>query len=214
MLYNLAITINQQGTRDGWLREVAEWLQGHEKVMRMIASEETGQTNTRHLQITAETTVGAQQLRLDIHKRFMELRGEKSVRGQKMSCALIRTTWERSVAYCLKDDGTRYLKNVSEEELLSWRDEGLSQAKIQKKDQPSWLEQLRRECESAHALWDEDIGIVIVRAYMKKGKTIPDPFQLARLIKTLEIQLAGNTQEAKIKELVSQAIKIKDRIIE
>lgn len=186
MIYQIAITINQQGSREGWLGEVAEWLQGHERVTRMIASEETGETGTRHLQVTAETCVGPQSIRLDIHKRFMELRGEKSARGQKMSCATIRTTWERSVAYCLKDDGRRYLKNVTEEELLTWRDEGHSQAKKVKKDQPAWVETLRRECEKSHARWEDDVGGVIVRRYLESKKVIPDLFQLARLIQTVK----------------------------
>jgi hypothetical protein len=211
MIHQLAITIIQQGTRDGWLREVAEWLQGHEKVLRMVAAEEVGADIGRHLQGTIEATVGDQQMRLLIHERFMELRGEKHQKGKKMSCAPVKTSWERSVAYCLKESGAKYVKNVPDEELERCRVEGEAQAKKVKKDQPSWIEQIRRECEAKRVRWEDDIGDVIVRLYMQKKRVIPDGHQLARLIQTMEIMLAKETQDDKIRDLVKQALQIKNK---
>lgn len=212
MIYRLAITVNQQGTSEGWLGTVAEWLQASERITKLVAAEEIGDTGTRHLQMTAETTVGAQQMRKDIHKRFMELRAEKNRRGQKMSVAEIRTTWERNVAYCLKDDGKRYTKGVSEEDIEKWLSEGAEQSVKKRKDKPCWIEQLKRQCESAKARDAEDIGEIIIKTYLALKKTVPDKFALNRLIMTVEMMLGSDVkQDRMIKELVRNAIELNNR---
>lgn len=215
MLHRLAITINQQGVRMGWLREVAEWLQACENVIRMVAVEEIGETGTRHLQISAECNVQEGAIRNRIHDRWMELRGEKNKKGQKMSCTKMRKSWQRNIAYCCKDDGTRYLKGISEEELERWIEEGREDAKIKKQDKKCWNQQLVDACATAHAITEEDIGRTIINEYLKIKKTIPDKFQLARQIQTVELlKTEGHwTQDDLIRQIVDQACQIKNRVL-
>lgn len=213
MHHKLAITINQQGFRDGWLREVAEWLQESARVIKMVAAEEVGDTGTRHLQVSAETNVGSQQMRIDIHTRFMELRGEKSKKGKKMSVADMRESWERNVAYCMKQEGQRYSKGCTDEEIFQWVTDGKEEAKRMKVDTPNWNEQLRQACVKAQARDDDEIGEVIVLKYIAIKKTIPDPFQLARLIETVAVLKATDgKREEMIRAIVRKATEIKDRM--
>ena len=212
MHHKLAITINQQGLRDGWLREVAEWLQESGRIIKMVAGEEIGETGTRHLQVAAETNVGPQQMRKDIHTRFMELRGEKSKKGQKMSVATMQKSWERNVAYCMKEEGQKYTKGCTNEELLQWVTDGKEEAKRKKVETPNWNEQLRQACVKAQARDDDEIGEVIIKKYIEIKKTIPDPFQLARLIETVAVLKATEgRREDMIRAIVRKAIEIKDR---
>jgi len=214
MIYLLAITINQQGTREGWLGEVAEWLQASARIIKMVAAEEVGETGTRHLQVSAETNVGPQQMRNDITSHFMELRGEKSKKGQKMSIATMRKSWERNVAYCLKEYGVRYTKGCTDEEVLHWRDTGVSEAKRKKEDTPSWNQQLCNASVKARARDDSEIGEVIVKKYIEIKKTIPDRFQLARLIETVDLLCATeHRREEMIRTIVRQATEVKNRML-
>lgn len=213
MHHKLAITVNQQGLREGWLREVAEWLQASGRIIRMVAGEEIGETGTRHLQVSAETNVGPQQMRKDITERFMELRGEKSKKGQKMSVAPMQKSWERNVAYCMKEEGEKYMKGVTDEEVLHWVTIGKEEAKRKKVDTPNWNEQLRQACVKAQARDDDEIGEVIIKKYIEIKKTIPDPFQLARIIETVAVLKATEgKREDMIRTIVRKAIEIKDRM--
>nr|AMH87753.1 hypothetical protein [Pacific flying fox faeces associated circular DNA molecule-2] len=215
MIYRLAITINQQGTREGWLREVAEWLQARDEVIRMVAAEEVGETGTKHLQVSAECTVQEGAMRNRIHDRWMELRGEKNKKGQKMSCTKMRKLWVRNVAYCCKDDGPRYLKDVTQEQLEQWIDDGKEDAKKNKRDTKTWNQQLLEACREQHAVTEDDIGRVIINEYLKIKKTIPDNFQLARQIQTIELLMKEGhwTQDDLIRHIVTQACQIKNRIL-
>lgn len=214
MIYLLAITINQQGLNEGWLRGVAEWLQASHRIIKMVAAEEVGETGTRHLQVSAETNVGHQQMRNDIKNRFMELRGEKSKKGQKMSVANMQKSWERNVAYCLKSTIERYTKGCTDEEILHWQNEGREEAKRKKVDTPNWNQQLCNACVNARARDDSEIGEVIVKKYIEIRKTIPDRFQLARLIETVELLCATeNRREDMIRTIVRQATEVKNRML-
>ena len=79
-------------------------------------------------------------------------------------------------------------------------------------DTPNWNEQLRQACVKAQARDDDEIGEVIIKKYIEIKKTIPDPFQLARLIETVAVLKATEgRREDMIRAIVRKAIEIKDR---